>query len=114
MLSSIQPLVTLFRQLLNTFLDVSMFELFQLHYSLMVVLKLPLMSKIKLLSAFLILAVYLIGCSKNGGRQQDNHAPIANAGNDTTIILPANTAILNASLSADPDNNIKSYQWTKI
>ena len=71
------------------------------------------MSKIKLLPAFLILAVYLIGCAKDE-QQQDNHAPIANAGNDTTIVLPANTAILNASLSTDPDNNIKSYQWTKI
>jgi hypothetical protein len=72
------------------------------------------MSKIKLLPAFLILVGYLTGCTKDGERQQDNHAPIANAGSDTTIILPANTAILNASLSTDPDNNIKSYQWTKI
>jgi len=75
-------------------------------------------SKIKLLSAFLILTAYLIACTKNDEQkqqqQQDNHAPFANAGNDTTIILPASTAILNASLSTDPDNNIKSYLWTKI
>jgi Tol biopolymer transport system component len=43
-----------------------------------------------------------------------NHGPIANAGNDTTIILPANTANLDGSKSTDPDNNITIYQWTKI
>jgi len=71
------------------------------------------MSKIKFLPAFLILVLYLIGCAKDE-KQLDNHAPIANAGNDTTISLPANTATLNASLSTDSDNNIKAYQWTKI
>ncbi|HEV8273637.1 MAG TPA: PKD domain-containing protein [Chitinophagaceae bacterium] len=43
-----------------------------------------------------------------------NRAPVANAGNDTTITLPANTILLNGSLSTDPDNNISSYMWTKI
>ena len=63
-----------------------------------------------------------VGCQKQGNdlstdspqQPQYNHAPIANAGNDTAITLPANTATLNASLSTDADNNIKSYQWTKI
>ena len=43
-----------------------------------------------------------------------NHPPVANAGNDTTITLPANTVNLDGSRSTDPDNNITSYQWTKI
>src|SRR6187455_2901424 len=43
-----------------------------------------------------------------------NHPPIANAGNDTTIILPANIINLNGSRSTDPENNITSYGWTKI
>jgi Tol biopolymer transport system component len=43
-----------------------------------------------------------------------NHAPVAHAGNDTTITVPANTANLDGSKSTDPDNNITSYQWTKI
>ena len=43
-----------------------------------------------------------------------NHAPVANAGNDTTITSPANTANLDGSKSTDPDNNITIYQWTKI
>lgn len=43
-----------------------------------------------------------------------NKPPIANAGNDTTIQLPVNTFYLDGSKSADPDNNIVSYLWTKI
>jgi hypothetical protein len=77
-------------------------------------IKVSIMRRIKFLSTFLILGLYIMSCSKDGEQQQDNHTPIANAGNDTTITLPANTAILNATLSTDPDNNIKTYQWTKI
>src|SRR6476469_9562125 len=40
--------------------------------------------------------------------------PVANAGNDTTIMLPGNTVNLNGSLSFDPDKNITGYLWTKI
>jgi len=43
-----------------------------------------------------------------------NHPPVANAGNDTTIMLPGNTVNLNGSLSFDPDSNITGYLWTKI
>lgn len=43
-----------------------------------------------------------------------NHLPIANAGNDTTIVAPANTVNVDGSASTDPDNNITSYLWTKI
>lgn len=43
-----------------------------------------------------------------------NRPPVANAGNDTSITLPAITANLDGSKSTDPDNNISSYQWTKI
>jgi len=43
-----------------------------------------------------------------------NHPPIAIAGADQTIILPTNTVSLDGSGSSDPDNNISSYQWTKI
>ena len=43
-----------------------------------------------------------------------NHPPIANAGNDTTIILPANIINLNGSRSTDPENNIVGYTWSKI
>jgi ribosomal protein L14 len=42
-----------------------------------------------------------------------NQAPTANAGNDVTITLPVNTAILNGT-GNDPDGTIAAYQWTKI
>lgn len=44
--------------------------------------------------------------------QAPNNPPVANAGNDTTITLPANSANLNASLSTD-DGTISAYLWTK-
>ena len=45
---------------------------------------------------------------------QINRPPVANAGPDQTIVLPTTTANLSGSGSTDPDNNISSYQWTKI
>src|SRR4051812_26456720 len=53
------------------------------------------------------------GCS-NTNQPPTNHPPVANSGNDTTIMLPDNTVNLNGSLSFDPDNNITGYLWTKI
>ena len=44
----------------------------------------------------------------------NNNPPIANAGTDMVITLPNNTANLNGGASADPDNNITGYQWSKI
>ncbi|WEK36242.1 MAG: PKD domain-containing protein [Candidatus Pseudobacter hemicellulosilyticus] len=43
-----------------------------------------------------------------------NVAPVANAGADQTITLPANTATLNGSGSRDSDGSIASYAWTKV
>ncbi len=43
-----------------------------------------------------------------------NHAPIARAGSDISLALPANSVHLDGSASHDPDNNITSYVWTKI
>ncbi len=43
-----------------------------------------------------------------------NRPPVANAGMDQSITLPANTITLNGNGSTDPDNNITSYLWTKI
>ena len=53
------------------------------------------------------------GCL-NRNQPSSNHPPVANAGNDTTIMLPGNTVNLNGSLSFDPDSNITGYLWTKI
>jgi PKD repeat protein len=43
-----------------------------------------------------------------------NHPPIANAGRDTTIMLPVNSVMLDGGKSSDPDNNIVSYAWKKV
>ncbi len=40
--------------------------------------------------------------------------PVAVAGSDTTIYLPANTYTLNGQQSYDPDGTIVSYQWKEI
>lgn len=42
-----------------------------------------------------------------------NQNPIAKAGTDQTITLPANTLNLDGSLSNDPDGQIKAYKWSK-
>ena len=42
-----------------------------------------------------------------------NQSPNANAGNDQTITLPANSITLSGS-GTDPDGTISSYRWTKI
>jgi hypothetical protein len=43
-----------------------------------------------------------------------NMPPVANAGQDQTVIIPANTANLDGSASNDPDGNITTYAWTKV
>jgi len=42
-----------------------------------------------------------------------NQLPIANAGVNQTITLPANSVSVSGSSSYDPDGTIASYQWTK-
>jgi predicted esterase len=42
-----------------------------------------------------------------------NNPPVANAGNDQTITLPANTVTLSGS-GTDADGNIINYSWKKI
>ena len=45
---------------------------------------------------------------------QANSKPVANAGPDATITLPENSAMLDGSLSMDPDGKIAKYEWYKI
>ena len=40
--------------------------------------------------------------------------PVANAGPDQTIILPATSTVLNGSASTDPDGYIVSYAWRQL
>jgi len=53
-----------------------------------------------------------LSCKKEiscDGCGDDNKSPIANAGPDQTITLPADSVILNGSVSSDPDGTISSY-----
>lgn len=43
-----------------------------------------------------------------------NVAPVANAGSDLTITLPANSVTLDGAASRDSDGTIASYAWTKV
>jgi len=43
-----------------------------------------------------------------------NQLPVANAGTNQTIVLPANVAILNGSASFDSDGSISTYKWRKL
>ncbi|AEV96872.1 hypothetical protein A4D02_29945 [Niastella koreensis] len=43
-----------------------------------------------------------------------NQGPIADAGTDQVITLPANTVVLNGSASTDPDGSITQFQWVRL
>jgi Secretion system C-terminal sorting domain/PKD domain len=43
-----------------------------------------------------------------------NQSPVANAGADIILTLPANSTTLNGSASSDPDGTITNYTWSKI
>jgi len=45
---------------------------------------------------------------------QASQPPVADAGNDTTIALPANSVTLDGSGSTDQSGAITSYQWTEM
>lgn len=66
-----------------------------------------------ILTVFVTGAVIFYSCRKENAHKE-NKPPIANAGNDTTIILPENSTILDGTASTDPDGTIASYEWTKI
>ena len=43
-----------------------------------------------------------------------NKPPVADAGPDQIITLPANRVTLNGNGSSDPENNIRNFSWTKV
>jgi hypothetical protein len=58
----------------------------------------------------------LLACQKEISCEQcaNNKPPVANAGPDQTLALPADSTRLDGSASADPDGNITVYKWTQI
>lgn len=66
---------------------------------------------------FICLCAITISCKKRDLTEQyqiPNKPPVANAGLDQTIILPANTVTLDGSGSVDSSNKITKQSWEKI
>ena len=55
----------------------------------------------------------IVTVTVNAAAVPSNQSPIANAGNSINITLPANSATLDGSASADPDGTITNYAWNK-
>jgi hypothetical protein len=68
------------------------------------------------LTAFIFSSLVFSFASCKKEASSDNRAPVANAGRDTIITLPANSIALVGKDSYDPDygDKIISYKWTKI
>jgi Polysaccharide lyase/K319L-like, PKD domain/Secretion system C-terminal sorting domain len=43
-----------------------------------------------------------------------NQSPVANAGDDSTLVVPVNTLTLDGSASYDPFGTITQYNWTQV
>jgi hypothetical protein len=61
---------------------------------------------------FVLAFIMLFSCRKEPVYK--NQPPVAVAGNDTIVLLPLDSFVLNGSASYDPDGNIGSFQWSKI
>ncbi|MGN7723894.1 PKD domain-containing protein [Chitinophaga sp. 22620] len=57
---------------------------------------------------------YDVGADEFTAGAPVNKIPVASAGNDVTITLPASTTTLDGSASRDPDGTITSYAWTQV
>src|SRR5690242_10353593 len=77
-----------------------------------------LMKRILRISAYILLIAVsvFISCQKKLSCYDcdNNKPPVANAGPDQKIMLPASSVHLDGSKSADPDNHILKYAWVKI
>jgi lysophospholipase L1-like esterase len=58
--------------------------------------------------------ICLVDITRSSIPAQGNLPPVARAGADQTITLPATSTQVDGTLSSDDDGTIVSYQWTKI
>ncbi|MGN6402482.1 MAG: PKD domain-containing protein [Flavisolibacter sp.] len=76
------------------------------------------MKKASLLIVVIIsTAAVLFSCKKElscEGCANKNKPPIANAGKDSAITLPADSILLDGILSTDPDGKIIHWKWTEV
>ena len=66
---------------------------------------------------FSIAGYIIISCRKDPGVDNltpTNTPPVASAGNDTIIVLPIDSVLLNGEASHDEDGSISTYRWSKI
>ena len=71
----------------------------------------------------IIVAIYVLGlilfavysCKRKYACEDctEKKPPVANAGKDTTIVLPENSVLLNGSASYHPDGNRMIFRWSK-
>jgi len=63
-----------------------------------------------------LVAIVVTSCHKDYVyMRKENHPPVADAGPDQTVMLDLSYgAVLNGDGSSDPDNNIVTYEWTKL
>ncbi|WP_346320654.1 PKD domain-containing protein [Chitinophaga sp. YIM B06452] len=57
---------------------------------------------------------YDVGADEFTAGAQVNKIPVASAGNDLTVTLPASTTTLDGSSSYDPDGTISSFTWKQV
>jgi len=55
-----------------------------------------------------------VNIAVNSAQPPPNVSPVANAGADQSITLPASSVTLNGAASTDPDGTISSFAWSKI
>lgn len=76
------------------------------------------MKKLLQFSALTILTgISFFSCKKEKSCEacgETNKPPMAAAGNDTTIVLPVDSVMLDGSASVDLDGTITSYKWSRI
>jgi Galactose oxidase, central domain/Kelch motif len=71
-----------------------------------------------ILIVFIPFFISLLSCQKeflcgNCG-DAPNIPPVAKAGNDTIVVLPADSAILRGNSSFDPDGSIVAFKWSQL
>jgi hypothetical protein len=71
------------------------------------------MQRLLFLCVFLI-AVLFTSCRPDPPDPPKNKAPVAKAGNDVTLIYPADSIVLDGSSSYDSDGKIETYFWTQL
>ena len=69
----------------------------------------------QLAALFAVLTISIYSCEDDiTDKVAENKPPVANAGKDTTIILPADTVNLNGAASLDTDGTIIDFIWRQI